>query len=179
MMKKTFKFAGVGARATPHNVLQAMEDIGYKFSIVGATLHSGAAQGADQAFEKGCDLAGIGTKQIFIPWNWYRGRVTDDYGVFVGANPATMEHALDHHPSPSSLKEAVVKLHARNSAILLGLRLTDPVDAVICWTPQGKVIGGTGQAIRVAKAHNIPVYNLALEKDRNDLQDLYTTLKER
>jgi hypothetical protein len=38
---------------------------------------------------------------------------------------------------------------------------------VLCWTPDGaidktgKKTGGTGQAIRLAVAHGVPVYNLA------------------
>jgi len=35
-----------------------------------------------------------------------------------------------------------------------------PSNFVICYTPHGKDIGGTSQAIRIAKHHHIPVYNL-------------------
>ena len=48
---------------------------------------------------------------------------------------------------------------ARNTYQVLGLDLMSPVDFVICWTPLGRDDGGTGQAIRIANAHNIPVYN--------------------
>ena len=37
----------------------------------------------------------------------------------------------------------------------------DPVDAVICRTEGGVVAGGTGMAIRIARHHEIPVFNLA------------------
>ena len=36
-----------------------------------------------------------------------------------------------------------------------------PADAVICWTERGRVSGGTGMTIRLARAHGIPVFNLA------------------
>ncbi len=39
-----------------------------------------------------------------------------------------------------------------------------PVDAVICWAPvdgAGNVEGGTGQAVRIARASGIPVFNLS------------------
>lgn len=49
-----------------------------------------------------------------------------------------------------------------------------PVGWVLCWTPDGaaegietsRATGGTGQAIRLASAHGIPVYNLAREDHR-------------
>ena len=31
----------------------------------------------------------------------------------------------------------------------------------MCWTPNAAISGGTGQALRIARAHSIPVYNLA------------------
>lgn len=37
---------------------------------------------------------------------------------------------------------------------------TPPVKFVACWTPGGEVVGGTGHALRVAKAHGVPIRNL-------------------
>ena len=37
----------------------------------------------------------------------------------------------------------------------------DPVDAVTCWTPGGRVVGGTATAMRIAEAYGIPVINAA------------------
>jgi cell division GTPase FtsZ len=54
----------------------------------------------------------------------------------------------------------VRKLHARNAMIVLGKNLDDPVDFIICWTPGGTGSGGTGQALRIARAYGIPVYDL-------------------
>ncbi|GAG46694.1 unnamed protein product, partial [marine sediment metagenome] len=42
-----------------------------------------------------------------------------------------------------------------------------PVDFIICWTPGGREVGGTAQAIRIAKANHIKVFNLAVEEDYN------------
>ena len=44
--------------------------------------------------------------------------------------------------------------------MLLGETLDHPVDAVVCWTREGRVEGGTGMAIRIAEANGIPVFNL-------------------
>lgn len=52
---------------------------------------------------------------------------------------------------------------------ILGRDLSDPVDFVVCWTPDGcesekersRASGGTGQAIALASRLGIPVFNLA------------------
>lgn len=37
---------------------------------------------------------------------------------------------------------------------------------IICWTADGGASGGTGQAMKIARHYNIPVFNLQLERDR-------------
>ena len=51
-------YAGVGSRSTPAKVLQWMEWIGRGMAEAGMVLRSGAADGADSAFERGCDSVG-------------------------------------------------------------------------------------------------------------------------
>ena len=58
---------------------------------------------------------------------------------------------------------------ARNMHQVLGLTLDVPTDFIVCWTPDGKASGGTGQALRVAKDFSIPIYNL---KNADDLECL-------
>lgn len=112
-----------------------------ELQIRGAILRSGGAFGADSAFEKGAGAA----KEIF------RGQ---------DATKAAIELAGQYHPAWPACSSWARRLHGRNSMILLGQDLNDPVDFVVCWTPGGLVTGGTGQAIRVARAYNIPVLNL-------------------
>ena len=45
-------------------------------------------------------------------------------------------------------------------AIIQGRDLDDDVDAVVCWTRDGKATGGTGMGIRIARERDIPVFNL-------------------
>ena len=52
-------------------------------------------------------------------------------------------------------------LHARNVAVVLGADMGQAVDAMVCWTDRGRVAGGTGMAIRLARHQGIPVLNLA------------------
>lgn len=65
----------------------------------------------------------------------------------------------DYYCLTSILKDGAKKLQARNSHQVLGLDLNTPSDFIICWTKGGKGIGGTGQALRIAKAYNIPIFD--------------------
>lgn len=73
--------------------------------------------------------------------------------------PACMELAARLHPAWGRCSPAVRKLHARNVAIL-GVTLSRPVDAVVCWTAGGEKAGGTGLGIRIAEDQGIPLLNL-------------------
>ncbi|MCA1800211.1 MAG: hypothetical protein LC650_02865, partial [Actinobacteria bacterium] len=48
---------------------------------------------------------------------------------------------------------------ARNGYQVLGKNLKSPSDFIVCWTPEGKITGGTGQALRLADHYRIPVFN--------------------
>lgn len=54
---------------------------------------------------------------------------------------------------------------------VLGYDLKTPSDMVICWTKDGGASGGTGQALRIAKDYNIPIYNLYNTKDMRELDN--------
>ena len=60
---------------------------------------------------------------------------------------------------------------ARNSYQVLGRNLDDPVEFVICWTPGGSGSGGTGQAIRIAKDYQIPVFDLGSPETKLRLEE--------
>ena len=51
------RYSGIGSRETPDNVLVVMEKLGAAFAKKGFVLRSGGADGADSAFERGCDSA--------------------------------------------------------------------------------------------------------------------------
>jgi hypothetical protein len=55
-------------------------------------------------------------------------------------------------------------MHARNVQIILGAKLSQPVQFVLCWTPRGKAVGGTAMGMRIAEAYGIEVRNLAEEE---------------
>ena len=154
----TLRYAGIGARATPAGVLSDMTVMAGWLARTGWHLSSGGADGADTAFAAG---APVGQKTIRLPWRGYNGRLAPECRVLSeAAMAACMEIAAPLHPAWERCSPAVRKLHARNAAILLGGALRQPVDAVVCWTAQGRLTGGTGMAIRIAEANSIPVLNL-------------------
>lgn len=147
-------YAGIGSRQTPPPVLDRMQQWGAYFARYGFTLRSGRARGADSAFEIGYRFTNLSLAEIFT---------ADDarykYSYVAGL---WMEHAARYHPAWERCSDYAKLLHARNSAIMLGAALNEPVDFVMCWTIDGKASGGTGQALRIAAApeYNIPVFNM-------------------
>lgn len=63
-------------------------------------------------------------------------------------------------------------MHSRNCHQILGDDLEKPVDAVICWTPNGNIQGGTATAIKLALKNNIPVFNLGCSDKNKILKDI-------
>ena len=166
-------YAGIGSRETPQNVLEYMEQLAYDWAKeYEHTLRSGGARGADTAFEKGA-IRGGGPLEIFYTDRCrigYSGNKDEDYSSNIGQSnvevygPEIMEEAMAHakefHPNWGACSPYAKKLHARNSLIMLGDRLNEPVDLVVCWTPGGFKKGGTAQALRIAEYMKISVFNL-------------------
>lgn len=165
-------YTGIGSRQTPETVLNYMNQVAQYLSA-NWTLRSGHAEGADQAFEQGC----TGAKEIYVPWPTFNGS-TDciDPSTFMNYQKA-MTIAEQMHPNWAACKQGVRKLHTRNIYQILGADLQTTSDLVICWTSDGKDSGGTGQALRLARKLNIPVFNLHNPQCEIDLP-LYITLLE-
>lgn len=157
-------YAGIGSRKAPASILSEIHRLGQSLAEAGFLLRSGAADGADAAFEQGCDAAS-GAKQIFLPWPGFNGHASR----LCRPAPEAFRIAGDHHPKWHYCKQAEQKLHARNAHQVLGPTLNDPVAFVLCWTQDGcekhedRTIktGGTGTAISIASTRNVPVINLA------------------
>lgn len=156
-------YTGIGSRKTPNEVLRAFVILGKALAKHDFILRSGHAPGADQAFEYGCDLYN-GYKEIYIPWKGFNGSTSKLY------NPSekAFEIAKQYHKSWFQLSQAARKLHARNSHQVLGFNMSTPTHMVLCWTKNGKRDGGTGQALRIAEDHNIPIFDAGLYKNMPD-----------
>lgn len=140
------KFAGIGARKTPKDVIEKMRKISLYLTKKGYVLRSGGADGADSAFESTAVKS-----EIFL------SRDADFHAIKL---------AETYHPNFKALKTDYARgLMGRNMMILLGSDVLNPqpVDFVICWTPKGKITGGTGHSLRAAIDYSIPIFNLATD----------------
>lgn len=146
-------YAGIGSRETPAWVCARFSMLAGTLGDEGWTLRSGGAQGADQAFEQG--LSRHHPREIYLPWPRFGGHRS----ALCVPTPAAEALAGEFHPAWSRCSAAARRLHARNSHQILGQDLATPVAFVVCWTPEGKGAGGTGQALRLAQAHGISIFD--------------------
>lgn len=144
-------YAGVGSRETPPLVLSTMTAIANGLRRRNYVLRSGAAPGADTAFELGAK----NKCEIWLPWPLFNGHDSP-----FTPQPEAFGMAQKYHPAWDRCSLAARKMHARNCHQVLGADLETPCRMVVCWTPYGRGEGGTGQAIRIARAHGIPVFDL-------------------
>lgn len=164
-------YTGIGSRETPQDILLAFIAIG-KEMAEDFTLRSGAAEGADSAFEQGCDEA-KGKKQIFLPWKGFQKHSSPYYEVSASA----LKIAKKIHPAWDKCNEWVQKLHGRNAYQILGYDLKTPSEFVVCWTKDGKPCGGTATAINIAKERGIVVYNFGCNLDIQMFQEKVMKVK--
>lgn len=159
--------AGIGSRETPQNIQDEMKKIG-EWVRQSKTFYitSGHAEGADWAFEQGAQERCI----VYSPWSGYNQHLKSNAITVI---PPITQKSKDitekYHPAFGRLSDGALKLHCRNSYQVLGSEIGNcsssgitplRVKVVICWTSDGKASGGTGQAIRIAKGHDIPVLNM-------------------
>lgn len=152
MTNKSNFYAGIGSRETPIEMLSIMKQISETLYKKNFILRSGGADGADTYFELGAG----DKKEIYIPWKGFNYSKSNLYNITDDA----YKMAQRYHPRWNSLSNGARKLMARNCYQVLGQNLKTPVYFIICWTPNGGISGGTGQALRIARDFLIPVYNL-------------------
>lgn len=167
-------YTGIGSRETPADILSLMTQLAALLGKAGWTLRSGAAAGADSAFEAG-SLAANATREIYLPFAGFRGHKSPLNTV----SDQALRRAEATHPAWGQLNRTARLLHARNVYQVLGPSLSVPSDMVICWTPDGCEsestrsirTGGTGTAIALADRASVPVFNLKNEASRVRLYD--------
>ena len=159
---KIKQYAGIGSRQLPDEIKQRIIEGAKIMANRGALLRTGGAEGSDEAFLLG---AGIENTCIYLPWKEYNGHKGPQTIVATERmRMAAMEIASKHHPAWDRCSQGARKLHARNVQIILGCRLDNPVDIVVCYTENGEIRGGTAMGITIANLHNIPVRNLGDRK---------------
>ena len=151
-------YAGIGSRETPPGIEPLIEEVSGFLPRFGYVLRSGGAPGADSMFDKHCK----GEKEIYLPWKGFNDNDStlylDDMDPEIVSK--AQEIARKYHPAWNNLSHAAKKLMARNTFQILGYDLNTPVSFVVCWTLGGRIQGGTGQALRIAKDMSIPIFNL-------------------
>lgn len=149
---------GVGSRSAPLDILQKITAMAKKFALSGWLLRSGGASGCDEAFERGFDR-NDDNKEIYLPWRNFNDNNSSLYNITKEA----FDLASTIHPNWQYLSAGAKKLHARNCYQCLGYDLKNKGNLLICWTKDGKEVGGTRTALILAKQNNIPIINLATD----------------
>ena len=161
-------YAGIGSRETPEDILGLMVAIAKVMQERGYIMRSGAAIGADSAFEAG--ITDDSMKEIYLPKKGFEGRF-DGILLSGAVYDKAQEMALQNHPNPDALfydkkpggrskPKFAALAHTRNMAQVLGRNLDKKAMVILAYTPDGAASGGTGQAIRVAESLGVPVLNL-------------------
>jgi hypothetical protein len=149
-------YAGIGSRDTPGPVILTMMHIAAGMAERGFILRSGGAQGADRAFAEAVE--DNPTTEIYLPWNGFNGCYG---GIVMPSTEWSRQLVGAFHPNPAALSQGAFKLMERNAYQVLG-PTPDAVrsEFIVCWTKDGGPSGGTGQALRIARYYDIPVFNL-------------------
>lgn len=151
-------YAAVGSRETPEEYADDLARVVLIMSIAGFVMRSGGAYGADTMFENAAN--GIAApKEIFLPWDNFNNRTIDKDHFVMPYNHEANRIAKNYHPMFYRMGEITAKLIIRNGYQVCGRELNDPVKFVVCYTKAALPVGGTGQAIRIATALGIPIFN--------------------
>jgi len=166
--------ACVGSRAITASEENLLQCIGEQLVRSGWTVHSGGAQGADQAFAKGAARAlaarASGGLVIHLPWVSYE-RAAANSAVALSAGRAELDTvpftaderalALSEHPAPDRLTAGGVTLMTRNVRIIFPAGLAAPPVQLVVALPSNKPGGGgTGHALRLATRFQIAIHDL-------------------
>ena len=166
-----------------HNVCMRLAQLGVTFTS--GLCELGMDGIAQKAYSQAVDL-GLASESQFEVY------VADQYNIRRSTLPRkhlaiirnkdliaeTERIASEVHPAWDKCNEWARGMHSRNCHQILGYDLQSPVDAVICWTPNGNIQGGTATAIRIALKYNIPVFNLGVKDKDNVLQSIRKFLEE-
>lgn len=180
VIKSNF-YAGIGSREAPPEFQEHAKSLARKLADKNFILRSGDAIGSDQAFEAGAGQS----SQVYLPdrEKLDKNTVTGTGKVFVlDEMPIEArrlaERSVDlYHPNPRALDDYTRKLMARNYFQIYGANGEADTAFVACWTPpmadydenEKRKTHGTDQALRMAEAMGIKVFNAADPKYKDNL----------
>ena len=169
-------YAGIGSRDITIEERIKIAEVAEKLANFDYICYSGNASGADNAFQ----LNSKGKCVLYLPWdnfnfNVFRPIINDNCLEYltVGDCLEGVESVDEFHPNPDTLSQGVVKLMARNYYQIYGIENRFPkVELVVCCADQdnlGNVLGGTGQAVRIAKHEGISIVNIRTKHWEDEL----------
>lgn len=161
-------YAGIGSRDTEPAVQKLMTEIAAILETKGYILRSGHATGADLAFELG--VRDDSAMNIYLPYEGFNNAHSYDSRrscyIYIpddmdDPNYARAYESLRYHPKGYDLSPRSKQMMTRNFFQVHGMIGEPSSEFIICWTPNGALVGGTAQAMRLSKAVGIRIYNLA------------------
>lgn len=172
-------YAGIGSRKTTaaeqSTIYKLSAQLSQKFIV-----YSGNANGSDVIFQRGSS----GKCVVFLPY--YKFNI-DRYDAWkhsmdcyvVGDSEEGIKAANELHPAPHNLNWKSMPMMARNYHQIMGYDSYPAVQFVVCCASRdknGDIIGGTGQACRIAIRENIPVINIRDDNWNKDLNECLTNI---
>lgn len=153
------RMAGIGSRDLQASDLQTCLALGQFIAKCGGELHSGNARGADQAFAAGANSVNPELVHLHLPWpNFEKEAIVGGNHIHLPQEQSAYDvTAAKYHPAWRHLSQGARKLHTRNVSIVCWPTIKD---MVLAFPSQKKGGGGTGQGMRVAEGHDIPVIDL-------------------
>ena len=179
----TMTYAGIGSRETPQEILDLMTKAAEYLDGLGYTLRSGAADGADTAFEKGATKKEIfkgfdaaGETEVKIAHEIHpdlKGAMEASKNKKIKAKLAEGATKEEAEKSGERSAWAVQNLMARNTNQVFGKNLNSTSDFVLFYAKETdnplRPKGGTGQAVEMARRKGIPTINMADANWRDQL----------
>lgn len=153
-------YSGIGSRKLPKTKYRECFRLAKHLEEREYTLRSGNATGTDQAFAYGVRE----NAQIWLPTEDFNKdfkimRKNHKYLVIDNSDTEAFDSVYSYHPNVKALNHMSFRMMARNYRQVVGRDEPDS-QFVICWTEGGAEVGGTAQAMRIAKARHIPIFNL-------------------
>ncbi len=171
-------YTGIGSRSTPVSVKPLFIKIAMAMADKGFILRSGRAEGADTYFELGAGKHA----ELYRPTKSWVSHTPQGAPIYVPTGEL-FEKALllasTVHPAWGACNEYTRLLHARNTFQIYGQDLNIPSDLVIAYAEELKpdvLKGGTGVAWAMAKASNIPRFNLYMPGELARLREHFKIL---
>lgn len=168
------KIACIGSRTLNPEQLEICRKLGTWFAQQGHEIHTGNADGADQAFAAGANQIDPRLVHLWLPWPGFNpdAIVPGNQVQALTELPSPvqtwiLEVAEKHHPVWNRITQGAQKLHARNVLIVRGQvpalqeGKRPHVDLVVAWPSSAPGGGGTGQGMRIAQSEGIRLIDLS------------------